>query len=103
MLTSVRRTTLETDIVASVGSGFSVNLLRLANAGIEVLDRLIAQYAFYSNLDVKLCCVGDSWLADITLLEDVEGSGGALSCEGVLLSGVFKVFACCSVCGRCSD
>ncbi len=61
MLVSVRRTTLETDIVASIGSKFSSNSLNWIITGIEFLDHLIVQYALHCNFNLKLCCNSDLW------------------------------------------
>ncbi|XXM93384.1 MAG: hypothetical protein AAI946_00420 [Candidatus Hodgkinia cicadicola] len=68
-MTSLRRVSLETDIVASLhadGNG------RWHGAtGLGFLDHMLAQFAAYSLIDLKLFCCGDLWTGWHHVAEDV--------------------------------
>ncbi|MFP3037922.1 MAG: hypothetical protein ACKESC_01385, partial [Candidatus Hodgkinia cicadicola] len=79
----VRRTTLESDIVASIG--IHKHRISLVSTGISFLDHMLQQYFAYSGLEIKLCCLGDLLVDYHHTYEDVGIVIGKL-----LLSAVNK-------------
>jgi len=66
---SLRRTTSETDIVASLCVRGSCQWLGFT--GIGLLDHLLAQYVVNSQVDLKLFCYGDLWTDWHHSVEDI--------------------------------
>ncbi|ATW06107.1 Imidazoleglycerol-phosphate dehydratase [Candidatus Hodgkinia cicadicola] len=66
---SLRRVTLETDVVASLcvcGAGYWGGA-----TSVGFLDHLLAQFAAYSLADLKLFCCGDLWTGWHHIVEDI--------------------------------